>query len=166
MASLVGCYHFLTSAPRAKEWLKKQLIQLKLYEARVIEVEDVAEKLKKKRDTIQHTVDEEERRHGRRIHVEVKEWMECVDKLILEYKDFHEDEICHNCALFHFFDSGYLPKPGIRYRRSRKAKDITQQMSCCKMQSLKFCLIGLVHPPWLPFFQTSVMKAIHQEMTL
>jgi len=127
MASLVGCYHFLTSAPRAKEWLKKQLIQLKLYEARVIEVEDVAEKLKKKRDTIQHTVDEEERRHGRRIHVEVKEWMECVDKLILEYKDFHEDEICHNCALFHFFDSGYLPKPGIRYRRSRKAKDITQQ---------------------------------------
>ena len=29
--------------------------------------------------------------------------------------------------MFDFFDSGYLPKPGIRYRRSRKAKDITQQ---------------------------------------
>jgi len=127
MASLVGCYHFLTSAPRAKEWLKKRLIQLKLYEARVTEVEDVVEKLKKKRDTIQHTVDEEERRHGRRIHAEVKEWIESVDKLILEYKEFHEDEICHNYAAFDFFDSGYLPKPGIRYRRSRKAKDITQQ---------------------------------------
>jgi len=127
MASLVECCHFLTSAPRAKEWLKKQLIQLKLYEKRVNEVKDVVEKLKKKRDTIQHTVDEEERRHGRRIHVEVKEWIESVDKLILKYKRFHEDEICHKSAAFDFFDSGYLPKPGIRYRRSRKAKDITKQ---------------------------------------
>jgi len=128
MAALISCFHFLTLSPeKAKEWLKKQLIQLDLYKARVDEVKDVVEKLKNKRDDIQHRVDEEERRHGRRIRVEVKEWMERVDKLILEYRVFHEDEICHKCALFEFFDSGYLPKPGIRYRRSRKAKDIAKQ---------------------------------------
>ncbi|ESW06963.1 hypothetical protein PHAVU_010G091100 [Phaseolus vulgaris] len=141
MASLVACYQFLTSSPRAKAWLKRQLIQLNLYEARVREVEDVVEKLKKKRDTIQHTVDEEERRHGRRIHVEVKEWIESVDKLILAYKDFHEDEKCHNCAVFDFFESGYLPKPGIRYHRSRKADDITKQANGL-LQNTKFDILS------------------------
>jgi len=141
MAALIGCYQFLTSAPRAKEWVKKKLIQLNLYEARVGEVEDVVEKLKKKRDTIQHTVEEEERRHGRIIHVDVKEWIESVDKLILAYKDFHEDEICHKCAVFDFLDNGYLPKPGIRYRRSRKADDITKQANGL-LQNAKFDILS------------------------
>ncbi|ESW06964.1 hypothetical protein PHAVU_010G091200 [Phaseolus vulgaris] len=141
IATLFGCYQFLTSSPRAKAWLKKQLIQLNLYEARVREVEDVGERLKKKRDTIQHTVDEEERQHGRRIHVEVKEWIESVDKLILVYKDFHEDEKCHNCAVFDFFESGYLPKPGIRYHRSRKAHDITKQANEL-LQNAKFDILS------------------------
>jgi len=102
MASLVECCQFLTSSARAKEWLKKQLIQLKLYEERVNEVKDVVEKLKKKRDTIQHTVDEEERRHGRRIHVEVKEWIESVDKLILKYKAFHRTKYAINLQCLTF----------------------------------------------------------------
>jgi len=141
MAPLIACYHFLTSSPRAKAWLKKQLIQLDLYEARVDQVKDVVEKLKKKRDSIQHTVDEEERRHGRKIHVEVKEWMESVDKLIRAYKDFDDDEICHKRAVFEFFDSGYLPRPGIRYRRSIKAKNITKQANGL-LQNAKFDILS------------------------
>ncbi|KAK8464856.1 hypothetical protein PHAVU_010G091650 [Phaseolus vulgaris] len=141
MASLVTCYEFLTSSPRAKAWLKKHLIQLYKYEARVREVEGVVTKLQKKRDTIQHTVDEEERRHGRKIHVEVKEWIESVDKLILAYKDFDEDKNCHKCAVFDFFESGYLPKPGIRYHRSRKADDITKQANGL-LQNAKFDILS------------------------
>ncbi|XP_052724019.1 putative disease resistance protein At4g19050 [Vigna angularis] len=134
-------FQFLTSSPRAKAWLKKQLILLDLYETRVGKVKDVVEKLKSKRDAIQHTVDEEERRHGRRIHDEVKEWMESVDKLIRAYEDFHNDEICHKCAVFDFFNSGYLPKPGIRYRRSRKANDITKQANGL-LQNAKFDILS------------------------
>ncbi|XP_027905952.1 uncharacterized protein LOC114165560 [Vigna unguiculata] len=141
MAALIACFHFLTLSPRAKLWLKKQFIQLDLYKARFDEVKDVVERLKNKRDAIRHTTDEEERRHGRRIHIEVKEWMERVDKLILEYRVFNEDEICHKCALFDFFDSGYLPKPGIRYRRSRKANDITKQANGL-LQDAKFDILS------------------------
>ncbi|XP_027906484.1 uncharacterized protein LOC114166030 [Vigna unguiculata] len=141
MAALIACCQFLTLSPRAKAWLKKQLIQLDLYETRVGKVEDVVEKLKKKRDSIQNTVDEEERRHGRKIHVEVKEWMHKVDKLILIYRNFHNDEICHKCAVFEFFESGFLPKPGIRYRRSRKADDITKQANGL-LQNAKFDILS------------------------
>jgi len=141
MAALIACCQFLTLSPRAKAWLKKQLIQLDLYETRVGKVDDVVEKLKKKRDSIQNTVDEEERRHGRKIHVEVKEWMDKVDKLILAYRGFHNDEICHKCAMFEFFDSGFLPKPGIRYRRSRKADDITKQANGL-LQNAKFDILS------------------------
>ena len=80
MGSLIVVCHLFLTSPRLKAWLKDQWIHLKSYEARVRELECVVQKLKKKRDVIQHTIDEEEHRRGREIHVEVEEWKDRVDK--------------------------------------------------------------------------------------
>lgn len=126
MDSLIAGLHKFLTSPLLKAWLKEQLIHLKSYEARVRELKGVVENLKNVRDEIQHKVDEEELRHGREIPIEEKEWIERVEELISEYVDFIKDPD-HKLALFDLWESGYLPKPGIRYRQSRKAYDITRK---------------------------------------
>ncbi|TKY63847.1 Disease resistance protein [Spatholobus suberectus] len=152
---IVGCHQFLTS-PRLKAWLKAQWIHLKSYETRVRELKGVVEKLKEKKYAIQRTVDEEEHRHGREIHVEVKEWIKSANLIIDEYEVFDEDKLCHEVAVFDLFDSGYLPKPGIRYRRSRKAYDITRKANGL-LQTAKFDYFSYWSgPPYMAAFFSNV----------
>ncbi|KAJ1392582.1 P-loop containing nucleoside triphosphate hydrolase [Sesbania bispinosa] len=127
MGSLIGCFQSLSSPIQA--WLKEQLTQLKLFEERVEELEDVIKKLKEKTNEVKHKVEEEEHRHGRGITGRVKKWREKVNKIISEYEDFVGDVKHRNLVQFELFKSGYLPKPGIRYRLSKKAYDTTKQVN-------------------------------------
>ncbi|XP_061365656.1 probable disease resistance protein At4g27220 [Gastrolobium bilobum] len=129
MDPLIAWFCQFMMSPRMKERLKQQmLIPLWKYEARVRELDIGVEDLKKKRAAVQHRVEEEENRYGRRITDEVKKWIEGVDKIISECEDFHGDERC-KLALFDLFTSGYLPKLGIRYHLSTKAYDITRKIN-------------------------------------
>ncbi|KAK2353849.1 hypothetical protein QL285_091433 [Trifolium repens] len=128
MGSLIDCYQFLWS-PRLKARLKEHLVHLKLYEARLGELDAAIQNLKKARDTVQHKVDEEDNRFGRGIPVKVKEWIAEVIATIYEYEKFVNEEEDHQLAVFDLFKSGYLPKTGIRYQRSRKAFDITRRVN-------------------------------------
>ncbi|XP_027337392.1 uncharacterized protein LOC113851106 [Abrus precatorius] len=156
MDPLAGCYQFLTS-PHVKAWLEKQLnelviIHLKLYEARVQELKEGVQKLEKARIEVQHKVDEEEDRYGRDIPVDVKEWIERVDKIISECKKFNGDKR-HELAVF---DSGYLPKPGIRYRLSREAYNITRKVNRL-LQTYKHNVISYwLGPPSIAAFLTNI----------
>ncbi|TKY49668.1 disease resistance protein [Spatholobus suberectus] len=118
----------LLSSPVFTAWLKQQLNHLKLYETIVRELNVAVESLKKARDEIQNKVDEEEKRYGREIPFEVKEWIEKVDEIIFEYEDLDGDQR-RELAVFDLFKSGYLPKPGIRYRQRRKANKITKEVN-------------------------------------
>ncbi|XP_068479201.1 uncharacterized protein [Phaseolus vulgaris] len=122
--------------PLLKAWLKEQLIYLTSYETSVHELKGAVENLKNVRDEILHKVDEEEQRRGREIPLQVKEWIESVNRLISEYEDFNEDTY-HELAVFDLLKSGYLPKPGIRYRQSRQAHDIRRKVNGL-LQSAKF----------------------------
>jgi Leucine-rich repeat (LRR) protein len=128
MASLVDCYKFLWS-PRVKARLKEYLVHLKLYEERLGELKGVIQSLKKARDAVQHKVDEEDNRYGRGIPVKVKEWIQAVIVTVSEYEKFDKEEQEHQLAVFDLFKSGYLPKFGVRYGRSRKAFQITSKVN-------------------------------------
>ncbi|XP_027337391.1 uncharacterized protein LOC113851105 [Abrus precatorius] len=156
MASLVGIYQFLSS-PDAKVWLKEHLIDLKLYEARVEDLTAVVPKLKRERERVQHRVEEEESRHGRGISDEIKEWIKRVDKVISEHEDFDGDHECHELAALDFFTNGYLPKPGIRYRRSRKANDIIGKVNGLLQKAPKFDSFSYwLGPPSMESFFSNV----------
>ncbi|KAK7274598.1 hypothetical protein RIF29_15694 [Crotalaria pallida] len=127
MDRLLGCLPDWVP-PWAKAWLKEQLNHLKSYEKRIGELEGGIQKLKEARDKVQHKVDEEVNRYGRQIEHEVDVWIEGLDKIISEYEDFRQD-IRYACAMFDLLSSGYLPKPGIRYRLSRKADVITKKVN-------------------------------------
>jgi hypothetical protein len=162
MASLVDCYKFLWS-PRVKARLKEYLVHLKLYEERLGELKGVIQSLKKARDAVQHKVDEEDNRYGRGIPVKVKEWIQAVIVTVSEYEKFDKEEQEHQLAVFDLFKSGYLPKFGVRYGRSRKAFQITSKVNGL-LQIMTHSLIGLGPPPWMPFFTRLVMKASYREM--
>ncbi|KAJ1392580.1 P-loop containing nucleoside triphosphate hydrolase [Sesbania bispinosa] len=123
MCSPIDSYKWLP--PSVQAWLKEQLIQLKLYETKVKELEDVITELMEAKDEVEQNVKEEEKRHGREISAKVKEWIEGVEKTISEYEDIVQ---YRELARFKLFKSGYLPKPGIRYHLSRKAYDITKKV--------------------------------------
>ncbi|KAK7274600.1 hypothetical protein RIF29_15696 [Crotalaria pallida] len=127
MDRLLGCLPDWVP-PWAKAWLKEQLNHMKSYEKRIGELEGGIQKLKEARDKVQHKVDEEVNRYGRQIEHEVDVWIEGLDKIISEYEDFSQD-IRYACAVFDLLSSGYLPKPGIRYRLSRKADVITKKVN-------------------------------------
>ncbi|KAK7395758.1 hypothetical protein VNO78_16325 [Psophocarpus tetragonolobus] len=162
MDRLIGCHQFLTS-PHLKEWLKKQGINFLLYGVRVDELKVAVQKLEKKSDVIQRTVNEE-LRHDREIHDEVKEWIKKANELISDYEDFNKEEFDHKCAVVDLFVSGYLPKPGIRYRRSRKAYDITKKANESVEKSKFESFSYWSGPPSMAAFFSNVgYKAINRE---
>ncbi|XP_061345976.1 uncharacterized protein LOC133291693 [Gastrolobium bilobum] len=155
MDPLQHVVQFLMS-PQTKAWLKQQLvIPLLQYEARVAELKVCVQSLKKVRDVVQHKVEEEENRYGRRFAEEVKEWIEGVDKIISEYEDFDGDE-CNKHAVFDFFTSGFLPKPGIRYHLSKKAFNITRKVNALEQKAKHDAVSYWLGPPSMVAFFTNV----------
>ncbi|MCH83509.1 disease resistance protein, partial [Trifolium medium] len=129
-------FQFLKSIPGI-EWLKQQLIQLKLYEARLGELEGAVDVLKKELESVINRVNEEENRYGKVRTAKVKAWIEGVDVIISEYNEFNEDKCLDELAVLNFFTTGYLPKPGIRYCRSRRAYNIITKVNV-KQNTAKF----------------------------
>ncbi|XP_061370921.1 putative disease resistance protein At4g19050 [Gastrolobium bilobum] len=151
------CCKLLTS-PQLKAWLKQQLlIPLLEYETRLKKLEVAIQNLKKDKEVLQHKVDEEENRYGRGIPDEVKNWIDGVNKIISEYDRFLGEEELHELAVFDLLASGgYLPKPGIRYRQSRKAHDITKKVNALQQKAKKDTLSYWLRPPSLAAFFSNV----------
>ncbi|MCI05938.1 disease resistance protein, partial [Trifolium medium] len=135
MVPLTLC-QFLKSIPGI-EWLKQQLIQLKLYEARLGELEGAVDVLIKELESVIKRVNEEENRYGKVRTGKVKAWIDGVDVIISEYNEFIEDKCLDELAVLNFFTTGYLPKPGIRYCRSKRAYSIITKVNQ-KQNTAKF----------------------------
>ncbi|XP_061370923.1 uncharacterized protein LOC133313549 [Gastrolobium bilobum] len=151
------CCKLLTS-PQLKAWLKQQLlIPLLEYETRLKKLEVVVQNLKKGKEVLQYKVDEEENRYGRGIPDEVKKWIDVVDKIISEYDHFLGEEEHHKLAVFDLLASGgYLPHPGIRYRRSRTAYNITKKVNALQQTAKEDTLSYWLRPPSLAAFFSNV----------
>jgi len=119
----VTYFHQLVSSPCVKAWLERQfLTHLQLYDERFVKLKQGIHNLKKERYAVQHKVNEEENRYDRGIPEEIEEWIKEVNKTISKSEEFIQDTD-HELAAFNW-QSGKLPKPGIRWHLSKEAFNI------------------------------------------
>jgi len=124
----VTYFYQSVSSPRVKAWLERQfLTHLKLYGERVVKLKHGIHNLKKARYAVQHKVNEEENRYDRGIPKEIEKWIKDVNETISKYEKFIQDKD-HEFAAFDW-QSGCLPRSGIRLHLSKKALNILGEVN-------------------------------------
>ncbi|XP_040361851.1 disease resistance protein At4g27190-like [Rosa chinensis] len=94
------------------------------YKSNLQNLRDQVENLGCAKDRMQHTLDDEVKRKGKRVEHDVENWLTKVDEITQEVDVFLQDECHAKTKCFH----GFCPNPILRYQFSRKSTKLVQKV--------------------------------------
>ncbi|KAM5584361.1 hypothetical protein ABKV19_003965 [Rosa sericea] len=94
------------------------------YKSNLQNLRSQVENLGYAKDRMQHTLDDEVKRKGKRVERDVENWLTKVDEITQEVDVFLQDECHAKTKCFH----GFCPNPILRYQLSRKSTKLMQKV--------------------------------------